>query len=165
MSTVVTNLRVLKRSRVRPAAGDVFAMGLPNGTYLFGLVAFDHVPRERAPMPNANLLYVYRETVASLEPPLDALTPDRLLLPPVWTNDLGWTRGYFQNVAHVDDLQSRLLRQHCFWHVPRKRYVDENGDPIAARVEPCGEYGLISYRWIDDHVSDALGIPRAPLDA
>ena len=42
MSIVVTNLRVLKRSRVRPVAGDVFAMGLPNGTYLFGLVAFDH---------------------------------------------------------------------------------------------------------------------------
>lgn len=146
MSTPVVNLRVLKRSRGRPVAGDVFAMGLPDGTYLFGLVVFDHVPAERAPMPNANLLYLYRGAAASLEPALDSLTPDRLLVPPVWTNDQGWTRGYFQNVLRVDDVQSRMLRQHCFRHASRKRCVDANG-------------------WIDDRVSEALGIPLAPDDA
>ena len=40
-----TNLRVLKRSRKPPTPGDVFAMQLPDGRYLFGRVILADLPR------------------------------------------------------------------------------------------------------------------------
>jgi hypothetical protein len=60
-----------------------------------------------------------------------------------------------------------LLRRHCFFRVPigptaQGTFVDEIGKELSHRSDPCGEWGLVSYRWIDDHVSDAFGIPRVP---
>lgn len=45
-----TNLQFLCKSRKRLNAGDVFAMQLPDGRYLFGRVIGVSLPRERAPM-------------------------------------------------------------------------------------------------------------------
>jgi hypothetical protein len=42
------------------------------------------------------------------------------------------------------------------------KFVDETEKEVGGRSDPCGEWALASYRWIDDHVSDALGISRAP---
>lgn len=157
------NLSVLKKSRVPPKAGEVFAMRLPSNDYVFGLVIKANVPSGPAPMPGANLIYIYRDINKELNPPLALMRPDRLLLPPIWTNSLAWARGYFQTIR-ADDLQRfLLLDKHCFFEGLGRKYYDEEGRQIPARIEPCGLWGLVSYRWIDDHVSDAFGIPRVPL--
>ena len=48
------------------------------------------------------------------------------------------------------------------WDATRKAYRDQLGAFRAERSEPCGYRGLGSYRLIDDLISDALGIDRAP---
>jgi hypothetical protein len=161
--SVETNLRQLNPSRTQPKPGEVFAMLLPDHRYLFGRVILADLPRGKAPMPSANLIYVY-DVLASQKapPPVDSLSPERLLIPPQFINRLPWSRGYFENVAHKPLRYSDVLRQHCFWDAVRKIYRNETGEVIAARSEPCGEWGLGSYRMIDDLVSDALGIPRVP---
>lgn len=73
-----------------------------------------------------------------------------------------WTKGYFKTVEHEALTHDVLLPQHCFWDAARARYVDERGNPLPHESQPCGDWGLSSYRWLDDHVSDALGIPRVP---
>lgn len=55
-----------------------------------------------------------------------------------------------------------MLAQHCFLSASRGRYFDENGADLGGGVEPVGDYGLHSYRTIDDQLSHALGIPLAP---
>lgn len=90
------------------------------------------------------------------------MTPDRLLLPPVFINKMPWTKGYFETVVHVDITSSDRLGQHCFWRAAQGIFVDENRNPLPHEVPPCGEWGLASYRLLDDLVSDALGIPRVP---
>jgi hypothetical protein len=155
---------VLKKSRVAPTVGDVFAMQLPDDSYVFGLVVRADIALPYAPMPGANLIYIYKDRYSDLRPDPAKLWPGRLLLPPIWTNALGWSRGYFQNVDRIEVDSQRCLPRHCFWRAASKQYVDVTGKPISDRVEPCGSWGLVSYRWIDDHVSDALGIPRVPED-
>ena len=158
-----TNFRYLKRSTKKQQPGDVFAMLLPDKKYLFGRVIFADLPRGHAPMPGANLLYIYNVRADSKEPPISQLTLDRLLIPPFYTNNLGWARGAFETVAHVQIGQDDLLAQHCFWSGMKKRYFDETGTQIPHRLEPCGTWGLGSYRKFDDLISDALGIERAPI--
>src|SRR5579859_879702 len=103
------NLEVIKRSRKPLAAGDIFAVQLPNGSYLFGCVIEVDLPRERAPTPGANLVYIYRATSESPMPDLSLLTRDALLVPPIFTNRLGWISGYFITVSHRDLTADDLL--------------------------------------------------------
>jgi len=159
---VKTNLQVLKRSNRPPQPGDVFAMKLPTGKYLFGTVLLADVPRDRAPMPGANLLYIYERQSDTRQPDYADLQPNRLLLAPLWTNRLAWTKGYFETVSNRALSRSDLVKQHCFYRAATEKFVDETGAVLERRSDPCGQWGLVSYRWIDDHVSDAVGIPRAP---
>jgi hypothetical protein len=153
----------MKASRRAPVAGDIFVIELPTGKYLFGQVVLANPPRENAPMPGSYLIYIYSAQSETTQVDYEKLRRDNLLIAPVWTNQLGWTKGYFQVVGSRPLDSSVVLANHCFRRYDGV-YLNEQGAKISKRLEPCGEWGLVSYRWIDDRVSDALGIPRVPLN-
>ena len=80
------NLQRLRATRVKPQRGDIFAMQMVGRGYLIGRVVSHDLDRERAPMPGANLIYIYRYLRKEKGAPLDELRPDWLLLPPIFTN-------------------------------------------------------------------------------
>lgn len=160
-----TNLQVIRASRKKPLAGDIFAMQLPDGSHLFGrVIDADIQELARAPFQGSYLIYVYDIRSVDKSPVVANLTPDRLLLPPVFINRMPWTRGFFETVSHSDLGKHDLLQQVSFWDQLRGRFVDQAGKVLPHAVEPMGTWLLFSYRWLDDQVSDALGIPRVPLD-
>lgn len=161
--SVETNLRRLRPSRAKPIPGDIFAMLLPDGKYLFGRVILADLPKGKAPMPTSNLVYIYGVRSSQKDPPpLHLLTPEKLLIAPQFINRMPWSKGYFEVVGHESLAMSDLLRRHCFWDPIRKTYRDEMGGIAEGRTEPCGEWGLQSYRTLDDKISTTLGIPLAP---
>ncbi len=148
-------LRPMKASRRRPTPGDVFVMNLVNGRYLYGRVILADRPRNVAPMPGSNLIQVY-DTLTD-EPVLDApLGPERLLIAPLFINRLPWTVGLFATIASRPLLETDRLRRYCFrrW---TGAFLDENGDQLAQRSEPCGEWSLASYGVLDSAIGEALG--------
>lgn len=162
MSDFRTNLQPLKPSRQKLREGDVFAMLLPDDRYLFGRVILADLARERAPMPGANLIYVYRHRSSTNEPDRGALHPENLLLPPLYINRLPWSKGFFETVAHWPLEAQDMRSQHCFLSAGRGTYFNEKGEELPGPVEPVGDWGLHSYRTIDEEISDALGFDRAP---
>jgi hypothetical protein len=154
------NFHLLKRSRRLLSAGDIFVMKLPTLKYLFGRVILTPDYPRLGPTPHAHLLYVYRWQSDRMEPDLSELTPRNLLIPPQWTNRLGWIRGFHQTVAHYPLTVADRLPVHCFHSVLRRAYVDETGRPVPRRVEPCGVWGLGGYYLLDRDISKALGIPH-----
>lgn len=80
---------------------------------------------------------------------------------PRYTNRLGWSRGYFENVDSRPLSSDDLLEQHCFRR-HTGQYFDEKGQQLPGPVEPCGDWVLSSFLRIDDLVSEAIGIPLAP---
>jgi Immunity protein 26 len=154
-----TNLQVLGPSRKKPKAGDVFATQPPDGKYLFGRV----IDTEAAigPMKGCILIYLFQTRSDSKEPPARGeLTPAKLLFPPVMTNQLPWSRGYFETIAHSPLEPGDVLEVHCFRR-SNGQYFDEANNELPGPVPPVGDWGLHSYRTIDDQISDALGFPRA----
>lgn len=152
------NLRVLKKARRPPQVGDVFAMLPPDGDHLFGrVVSVDAAVGAFRP---CILVYIYRAR-ASRKEEVPRLDPSSLLMPPVMTNRLPWSLGYFETVGRTPMGDGERLHQHCFRDL-RGWYFDEYSNRILQPVEPIGEWGLDSVRTIDDKVSKALGIPLAP---
>jgi hypothetical protein len=157
MSEAETNLRVLRPSRTRPREGDLFAMQLVDGRFLFGRV-IDADATSGTRLRGAILIYVYRLMSGSIDPPdREELSPKSLLIPPLMTNRLPWSRGYFETIAHWPLQSHEVLDQHCFLSVVNGRYFDEKGNELLAVVEPCGDYGLNSYRTIGEGIREAVG--------
>jgi hypothetical protein len=154
-------LAVLKKTRVRPAPGDIFAMLPPDGLYLYGrVIATD---ANAGGFEGANLIYVYRAR-SKEKTAVPELFRAQLLLPPLMTNNLPWTKGYLEVVEHRSLSQLDRLPQHCFCDV-RGWYFDEKGSRLAGLTQPVGGFGLHGFRSIDDEISRALGIDEAPRDA
>ena len=111
------------------------------------------------------LVYLYKATSSS-KTQIPQLSPRDLLIRPVGTNRLPWTRGYFETVAHEELREDVVLPSHYFRDSLRGGFFDERGTRLEKEVAPVGvpvgEYGLDSYRTIDDEVSKALGVPLAP---
>lgn len=158
-----TNLRVLRKSRRPPLPGDFFVCQLCDDEYIFGRVIATDC--EIPPLEGVILIYIY-DAMSRDKKVLPNLSPAALLIPPLCTNQLPWIRGYFENVSHAPLQQSDVLRVHCFARTGLNgsivSYKNEFGKTLSQKVEPCGEYGLHSYRTIDDALSAALGIPLAP---
>jgi hypothetical protein len=144
-------------SRKAVRAGDVFTLHLADGRYLFGRVVAADLPRERAPMPGANLVYVYAAQADDPTPDLARLRPDDLLIPPLFINRLPWSKGYFRTVAHHDLTADDVLRRHCF-RTTAGGHLDHEGRPTTP-AEPCGTWGLAGYVTVDREIGRALGLP------
>ena len=153
------NMKVLKKSRKKVKAGDVFAFQIREGEFMYGRVI--SLEAKIGGFENVILLYIYDARSAQKDsvPPLDKL---ELLIPPLGTNRQPWLKGYFETVATGPLAQQDVMPVHCFKDHLTGRFFDDLGNELPRMTEPCGEYALDSYRTIDDAVSTALGIPLAP---
>ena len=93
------NLGVLKETR---QVGDIFVMQPPDGSFLYGPVI--DISAAIGPMKGCILIYVYRAR-SSEKVPIPELLRGQLLVPPMMTNRLAWTEGYFELI------ENRPLRQ------------------------------------------------------
>jgi hypothetical protein len=158
---VITDLQLLTPSRKTPKAGDIFVFRPITRGYFFGrVVAMDAMITS---MKDCTLLYLFGLESETKQPPARLLVDD-LLVPPLMTNRLPWSRGYFETVAHRAFAPGERLPMHCFREPGRTpvRYWDEYNHQLLGKVEPCGIHALKSYRTIDDAVSEALDIPLVP---
>lgn len=158
-NAVATNLEVLKPSRRAPVVGDIFVFRPAGRGYFFGRV----VRTDAKIRYGSDGILIYLFSIESdVKYPPEHLPIMRLLVPPVMTNRLPWSRGYFETVAHRGFVPGERLPVHCFYSAATKSYLDDDANELSERREPCGTYGLGSFRTIDDEVSDALGMPRVP---
>ena len=155
------NLVQLGRSRRRLVPGDVFVVKPTGHDYLFGRV----IRTDAAMFGEGNILLYFYDAWSVDRSTIPALDHRKLLIPPVITNRLAWSRGYFSHVENRPLLDDDVLPVHCFVsHSYRDgpRYFDEFRRQLPNPVPPVGDAGLHSYRTIDDAISSALGIPLAP---
>lgn len=151
------NLSVLTKTRRPPEVEDVFAMHLPDHGYLYGRVV--SVEANPLGVGGGVLIYIYGARSQDKEAVPD-LRLTQLLVPPVITNNLPWMKGYFEFVEKRPLVPEDRLQQHCFQDV-RGWYFDERGRRLSRPFQPVGQWGLHSYRTIDDEIAKALGIPLA----
>jgi hypothetical protein len=128
--------------RQRAARGDVFIFQLHSmpGIYFFGkVISVDSKIGFRD--MSVLMVYIYRATSSSKEA-IPCLSKEELLVAPIGTNNVPFTRGYFE-ILRSDALgREDVLAQHCFFNPATKQYFDEMGQQLEAAVEPIGIDGL-----------------------
>ena len=158
-------MEILKPSRKRLRPGDVFVIHYRRAGYVFGRVIMVEVPEDQAPFAGCNLIYLYRGTSPHPDATGRHFSPHDLLISPSFINRLPWSRGYFQTIEFRPLGDGDVLDRHCFYYgrrFDRETFLDETGAVVEDPFEPCGFWGLHSYASLDDEISDALGIGRAP---
>ncbi|MCX4989231.1 MULTISPECIES: immunity 26/phosphotriesterase HocA family protein [unclassified Streptomyces] len=149
-------LKKMKGQRRRHEVGDVFVLQLDDSSYRFGRIVKIGESGPQGRFPGGILAYVYDIASGDPQPDLGSLTPDHLLMPPFFTMNWVWQKGYFRTVAHEEPGSSQLLKQHCFYDASTEGYVDENDGIIADRTEPCGWFALSTFEQFEHEVDEAL---------
>jgi hypothetical protein len=160
MKIPTTNLLKFKKKGRKPEVGDIFAYQLRQFPDLFFFGRVVATDTNIGGMDgHAILIYLYKIPSNSMEN-IPSLSRDNLLVPPIGTNALAWTRGFFQTIRQGLNSACDLLPQHCFRDWP-SGYVDEYGKRLLGPVEPVGINGISGIGSIDDKISSALGLPLA----
>ena len=150
-------LTQLQKSRRRLQPGDIFAMAPSDGKYLYGrIIATNANPLG---VGGGVLVYIYKARSTDKRKVPDLMC-GQLLVAPIITNRLGWSRGYFEFVENRALTAMDCLRQHCFvraWSTP-VQYFDETGKSLPGPTEPVGQWGLYGHEAIDEEVCAALGL-------
>src|SRR5690606_25998518 len=120
-----TNLEILKSSRKAPKAGDIFICRPAGRGYFFGRVV--RTDAKIRYMSDSILIYIFSIESETKEPP-EHLPVMRLLIPPLMTNRLPWSRGYFETIAHREFDAGERLPLHCFYSLTFKKYFDDSGN-------------------------------------
>ena len=152
------NLEVIRPSRKILMSGDVFVFKLKQqpGQFWFGRII--RTDSSVGIFKNTILIYLF-DFHSAQKTCVPALTTDHLLVPPIHTNKLPWTKGFFEVVTNRQINANEILPQHTFKSFSRGTFFDEYSNPVANPVEPIGGFALHSYKTIDDAISKALGIP------
>jgi hypothetical protein len=149
--------KVLKKSRQRPEPGDIFVFQMSelDERYFWGrVIATDTT---LGGFSDVTLIYLYR-TTSGTKLVVPELRVEELLLPPIGTNTLGWSRGYFEVVGSRPLEPGDKLPQPCFKD-SRGWYFDEYSKRLSGPTEPVGAYGLTGIAGIEEQVQAALGLP------
>jgi hypothetical protein len=155
MASAKYNLQVLKRSRTKPKAGDIFVIRPIKHDYYFGRVINPKVDQLGF---QGILAYLYDIHAGDKQPPA-ALLPTRLLIPPLLLDFSCWTMGLVEKVGHRELSAVDVLPKHCFYSLFFRRYFDEHRTPLEKKIEPCGTYGITTPSGLGLDISKALGIP------
>jgi hypothetical protein len=160
MTNSSTNLRVLEKTKRKPESGDIFVFQLVNtpDRYFFGRVVATDTTIGGITEFGVVLIYLYR-TSSPDKLTIPDLKVSDLLVPPIGTNTVPWTKGYFELVQQGQNKAEDLLPQHCFFDLARRCYFDEYGNRLPGNpTGPVGNYGLSGIGSIDIQVSKALGM-------
>ncbi|MEU4483970.1 immunity 26/phosphotriesterase HocA family protein [Streptomyces purpurascens] len=155
-------LKKMKGQRRKHEVGDVFALQLDDSSYRFGRIVKLGESGPQGRFPGGILAYIYDVESGDPEPDLAGLTPDRLLMPPFFTMNWVWNKGYFRTVAHEHLGSAHLLKQHCFYDASTEGYVDDSDNIITDRAEPCGWFALANFEHFQKELDDALAGRLAP---
>ncbi len=151
------NIKKLKPYRKPVLEGDYFSLSLKVGGQILGRVIHHRDVDDF--VLGGYLVYFYNLIGADVSeiPPHSHLD---LMIPPLFVNRLGWTRGYFAHIGNRPVLPSERYPLHSFTccYFSPTRIVDEFGNPLARAVEPAQLFTISNHKMVDYDISEKLGL-------
>ncbi|MEI6533005.1 MAG: Imm26 family immunity protein [Candidatus Roizmanbacteria bacterium] len=143
----------LNHSRKPVDEGDIFVCSPQQGEFIWGRVIKGNGIKVFA--GNEILVYFYNviTTSSNIIPSLDK---NNLLIPPQFVIKQYWSSGDFETIEKRSLKNEEILNVHCFYDGLYKKYVNEFGQDLDKKYEPCGTYGFPSAMLIAKRLKEAL---------
>lgn len=158
-----TKYRVLNRGKKGRQNGECFILQLDGENYVLGVVANNDT--KWAPNVNNVLTVLFFKTEFADEKSFSLndiikIVNDKsaLILPPIITNELGWTKGYFKTINKVDTDDISYLNDISFYNSIND-ITNMNGDKTEVKnIYLLGKKPLISCYGIETLLEISLDL-------
>ena len=158
----MANLVVLQKSRKKLRPGDIFVQKFSIlDKYIWGRVI--STTADAGPFGLKNLIYIYHVLTTDIDD-IPELKKNNLLIPPLLTNRLGWSRGYYKTIANMPLTQDDVYQPHCFHFFSMNQYRDENAMVMDKPCPPVGSWAMTGYIAIEAEICRTLNLPFDPSD-
>ena len=114
-------LKVIKRTRKLAEKGDIFVFSPREGIYFYGLVTNDNVTNNNG--CGLFVIMLFKCKTKAINCDGFVLNYNDLLLPPLIVTRLYWTKGFFYNVGHLDEVNYNI--SYAFYDVGYNIILDE----------------------------------------
>ena len=141
----------IKRKRIYPEIGDVFQIN-PKGKFLLhGVVINNHINNING--DDLILILIFKDK-ADLSIALQNAEKEDLLIPPQIVGKEYWTRGYFYNISHVENIPK--LKTYGFYSIGNRKFLDEYGKEVKEEPELLGTYGVATISGVARKINQEL---------
>ena len=120
-------LQVIKRKRLYPEIGDIFKVNPRDDIYFYGVVLNNHIHNING--DDLLLVLIFKQNIDIKGSIINGVKEDDLLLPPQIVGKEYWTRGFFYNVEHYDEILN--VKNYGFYSIGKGEFVDEYGKELA----------------------------------
>lgn len=145
-------LQVIKRKRVYPEIGDIFKVNPRDDIYFYGVVLNNHIHNING--DDLLLVLIFKQNVDIKGSISNGVKEDDLLLPPQIVGKEYWTRGYFYNVEHYDEILN--VKDYGFYSIGKGKFFDVYGKELANQPKLLGTYGVATISGIARKINQEL---------
>ena len=145
-------LQVIKRKRSYPEIGDIFQVNPRDDIYFYGVVLNNHIHNING--DDLLLVLIFKQNIDIKRSISNGVKEDDLLLPPEIVGKEYWTRGYFYNIEHYDEILN--VKDYGFYNIGKGKFLDEYGKELANQPKLLGTYGVATISGIARKINREL---------
>ena len=145
-------LQVIKRKRSYPEIGDIFQVNPRDDIYFYGVVLNNHIHNING--DDLLLVLIFKQNIDIKRSISNGVKEDDLLLPPEIVGKEYWTRGYFYNIEHYDEILN--VKDYGFYNIGKGKFLDEYGKELANQPKLLGTYGVATISGIARKINQEL---------
>lgn len=149
-------LQVIKRKRLYPEIGDIFKVNPRDDIYFYGVVLNNHIHNING--DDLLLVLIFKQNIDIKGSIINGVKEDDLLLPPQIIGKEYWTRGFFYNVEHYDEILN--VKNYGFYSIGKGEFVDEYGKELVNQPKLLGTYGVATISGIARKINQELIIRK-----
>lgn len=153
-------LNVIKKSRQKPAEGDVFVLSPREGIYFFGKVMVANIVRE---VPDSfvegkHVIFIFKGCTNEIT--IDNFVPnyEDLLISPAIVSDDYWKKGYFYTISNIPLTEVEKNLDFGFYkiHFKGNFFCKETGEILDREPKILGMHGITTLTGIATEVEREL---------
>ena len=145
-------LQVIKRKRIYPEIGDIFKVNPKEGIYFYGVVLNNHIHNING--DDLLLVLIFKQNIDIKGSISNGVKEEELLLPPQIVGKEYWTRGYFYNVEHYEEIIN--VTDYGFYSIGKGKFCDEYGKELVHQPQLLGTYGVATISGIARQINQEL---------
>ncbi|NQR01074.1 hypothetical protein HO839_10430 [Streptococcus suis] len=153
-------LKVIEKSNLKPAVGDIFVLSSREGIYFYGKVIVANIVRKVPDtfVEGKHVVFIFKGNTQ--ETNLDKYIPDydNLLIPPAIVSDDYWKKGYFYTIANIPLTEEEKNLDFGFYkiHFKNNFFCKETGEVLEQEPKILGGHGITTITGIATEVEREL---------